>query len=613
MKVKENLDTSQSEAQTETEPIEFKYTFDYKPEFSSGKVVYSRNELLAIREQVAEEDVTNLASELPNKKFWRLPVPGSNVGGRKGSNTRGNHDDKFGGKDRGAQSGSRNARNNRNSKRQGGKKAGKESNEEYIALEEQMESTGNPMADFENWRNKMKELERQKRGLDSDAGKDSDSPAGLPAQSFSSISDFFNLKPDDQKSAPLEELEPADSSEDVSKQTFEKQDRDSQDVQHGSQGQGISKSNSSRFSSFFQGGNSPDASDNRPIAKPPSQSSEDSRPAAGSRLLSLFNTDSPSSDSVVQHQQPEKPMVNNPPGLTQQSSTTSLSSVASSNHSQPHSGPRAAKDNDVNGSVFLKSLMTKGSENMMQQPLVSAPPGLSQNQSQIPNITQQQQQQQQQQQHQQQQQQQQQQHIQRPHQQQQQQPQQRKLQQIHQQHSQHAHPAQQQQHGKPPQNIAQSGAPMQAPPGFPVGMPPHMMAPPMGMPPQHFQGGYAMPPPPPPGMGQPRIMSNGKGFPEHLGNPQQQPPSAPKQPASKVGPQGQVPSQGHPQSHPQQPYMMSGMPMNFNGQNVPIPAQGIPPNAFPYGHPMMALQFQQQQYPQQQQHPQQPRQTNPRQ
>ncbi|CDO95988.1 unnamed protein product [Kluyveromyces dobzhanskii CBS 2104] len=571
MKVKDNLETSEPETQLSPELIDFKYSFDYKPEYT-GKVIYSHNELKAIGEQISEENIAALASELPNKKFWRLPAPGSNAGGRKGANGRGGNEDKFGGKDRGSQGNSRNSRNNRNNKRQGGKKVEKESNEEFMALEEQMESTGNPMADFENWKNKMKELERKKKGIDSDAKRESDAFAAAPSQGFSSISDFFNLKPNDQKSAPLEELESTTSLDDLSKQSSGPQEQEYEDIHNGSRGHGATaapnKSNSSRFSSFFQAGSSPDSTENHPIAKPPSQHSEDSRPAAGSRLLSLFSNESPLSASVPQQTALDPRNVVNSPVIHQQSSATSISSTTSSTPSQQRSISRSGKENDANGSVFLKNLMNKGKNGPVDSS-VPAPPGLSQNQSQIPKITHHQQHQ------------------------------------LHHQHQQQLQQQQQQQqqqqpYGKAAQSIGQASAPIQTPQGFPVGMPPHMMAPPMGMPPQHFQGGYAMPPPPPPGMGQPRVMNKGKGFPEHMNSALQQPSTVPKQQAGE--PVQHI--QGVAQGNPQQPYMMSGVPVNFNGQNFPNPPQGFSPTAFPYGHPMMAMQFQQQQQQHQHQQPQ---------
>lgn len=625
MKVKENIDSGEIE---EDGSISFRYSLDYKPEFSSdegkAKVIYSHNELVAIQESVTKEDIERQKTLLPSKKFWRLPANGSGLPNRRGVNGKG-HDERSGGKERGgAQNGNaRNGRNGRN-KRQGGssgaKKMEKDNNEEYIALEEQMETTGNPMADFENWRNKMRELERKKKGLDADNGaKNKDDDDTAPAQNFSSISDFFNLKPDEKTKIPMEELEPATASNTSDNGTSA---RDSSSNEYSSQelDNGLSKQHdgtdeereklsnnnkgsSSRFSSFFHTGASPELIDSHRIAKPPSQSLEEARPAAGSRLLSLFNNDSKSSDSIPQHQQPQaqpqaplqvQPQAQPPPqqqqqqqqplqpqqqsnipnagqfgagnnnnsrrgvnpamnngrntGLPEQSSTTSLSSGASSTNSQQR------RSNDASGSVFLQSLMSKGGETANNQS-VPAPPGLSQ---------------------------------QPPH-----------------QHQQQIPPHLQNQASFPNTTqqlkMGQKMPQIQPNTGYPVGMPSHMMVPPpMGMPPHHFQGGYAMPPPPPPGMGQPRVVNNGNNFPEHMVNQQQN------------QPMGQERSAGH---HPQQPYMMPGMPMNYNGQNVPIPPQGFPQNSFPYGRPMMPPQFQQQppgppgphqqqqQRQQQQQHP----------
>ena len=149
----------------------------------------------------------------------------------------------------------------------------------------------------------------------------------------------------------------------------------------------------------------------------------------------------------------------------------------------------------------------------------------------------------------------------------------------------------------PSQNLQQQAGVVQPSQNFPIGIPPHMIPPPMGMPPQHFAGGYGMPPPPPPGIMQPQLLGSGgngsqEQFVNHPNHPRNDKSHQQQHQQQQHQQQQHQQHQQHQQQQQQQNYMMPGtMSMNYNGQNMVAPPQGFPPNAFPYGHPMMCLLY----------------------
>lgn len=554
----------------------FHYDYDYKPNFEGAqKVVYSHNELLNLLSEMSEPQLVELAAVLPNKKFWRLPVNGANQPGRR--NAAKSQEDRNG----------KGGRNKYNKNRRQSKKLDKDPTQEFLALEQQLQSTGNPMADFENWRKQMKELERKKKGLETTGL--SENEGSTQAQSSSSISDFFNLKSVENKDLSFDELESGPGSE---------------------KAPSLTKSGSSRFSSFFQSDGQEFSSDTaHKIAEPPTapSSSETIKPVAASKLLSLFSESKNVPENTA-----------GSPQLTSNSST--LINAGTSVKTNATINEKTTTKSEANESMFLKNLISKSNQGSIKPEDPAVPPGLTK-----PSVNLLESQEVRQPQHSQ--------HSQRP-----QQPQPRQLPQFQQiqppQQLQPTHQSQQrkqrekseqvvkgQNQNQRRQQVASIPGPqhingmVQPPPGFPMGIPPHMMPPPMNMPPQHYQGNFAMPPPPPPGMGHPQVMGNRiNGRPEQFigqqGGPlgekaplqqQRQHPHAQQPQPRQHSPQQsqQRPGQDIHGNQPQYPYGMPGMmPMNYGGQNMPSgplpphPSHGFPPGAFSYAPQLVPSQVQ---------------------
>ncbi|CUS21360.1 LAQU0S03e00782g1_1 [Lachancea quebecensis] len=249
---------------------------EFKPQSETKKYVYSMKELMKISKMVSESAKSGATANLPKKSFWRLTSRHPEI--RQVESTGGNgnghkNDGSSRGQDSGSEKKGHRARNSRNGRRGSKFSKGekpfveekdiKVNNDELLALEEEIKPTGNSITDFENWRAKMKELERKKKGI---ASKSSTGGQDRPplTNNSSSISDFFNLKK--ESSSTFEELEP--------------QGTPSENM----------KGSHSRFSSFFNSTPSPGLSGAQStVAKPPTPREEDARPAAGSRILSFFD------------------------------------------------------------------------------------------------------------------------------------------------------------------------------------------------------------------------------------------------------------------------------------------------------------------------------------
>lgn len=309
-----------------------KFHSDYKPNETEKQYVYSVNELLDLSRSVPQTLTDEITSKLPKKNFWRLTNRYPDQNNNK-SHTYKSTDGNFDRKNH-RNRGNRNNGNRRNSKFSKGDKQYVEekdvevNNDDLLALEEEIHPTGNSISDFENWRAKMKELERRKKGLpplDS-----TDAPIERPGlgKNTSSISDFFNLKKED--SSLFEELEPADRRSDTP------------------------KGSSSRFSSFFHSASSSSNSivQEKVVAQPPTPKQDDARPAAGSRILSFFSNEKSETDGS-NNSTPQPRMVKNITPMGNQSNTTIQESPAIA---QVPAAPVQIQSNDN----FFQNLLSKG-------------------------------------------------------------------------------------------------------------------------------------------------------------------------------------------------------------------------------------------------------------
>ncbi|AAS53794.2 AFR423Cp [Eremothecium gossypii ATCC 10895] len=347
------------------------FTVDYKPQSTCKQHVYSVNELLKLQNKGTPLAADILAS-LPKKSFWRLTGRGHHEGRNShgGNNKEGAPHDKKSSRHRNSRNGAR--RNNQhNNVRNNTHDLSKEvSRDELLAMEEELQPTGNSMADFEKWRAQVKVLERKKKGLLPIENKPEDK-----TKPSSSLSEFFNFKREGVPAAPLEELEPSES-------RF-----------------ATPKGSSSRFSSFFSNASmsSNNGAQEANKAVPAAPAPEATQQTGGFRLMSLFNKEekSPGSSS----QPPATPATGTP--TTQEAGTSQQPFVIHSNKLTDQSNQ------------FLQSLMTKGkSTTIRQEPTgqsgsphsnpqqqylekmstsgkqqANAPPGLSKNSNSPPTVT----------------------------------------------------------------------------------------------------------------------------------------------------------------------------------------------------------------------------------
>ncbi|SCU99273.1 LADA_0H18668g1_1 [Lachancea dasiensis] len=278
----------------EPESLQISHIEDYKPLAGTKSCIYSMNELIDISKAVSINSHLSSEVNLPKKSFWRLTsrhpeIRQNEMGTHNGNGNK--HNGSFKGQDYGGDKKSSRGKNARGVRRSAKLAKGDKSyveekdvkvnNDELLALEEEIKPTGNSISDFENWRAKMKELERKKKGQSSNSSSDTIERPPL-ANNGSSVSDFFNLQR--QSSSNFEELEPQDSSDNL-------------------------KSSHSRFSSFFNGPSNPktEASPSS-VAQPPTPKEREARPAGSSRVLSFFdnmdtrkNTPGHTSQNIIAH------------------------------------------------------------------------------------------------------------------------------------------------------------------------------------------------------------------------------------------------------------------------------------------------------------------------
>ncbi|SCW00785.1 LAFE_0C11936g1_1 [Lachancea fermentati] len=309
-----------------------KYNVDFKPSSSSKQHIYSIRELLQISKDVPEKLSNSISGSLPKKSFWRLSS--RHPDGSGGSNHKTNNfriaepgSEKKAHRSRGSRNGRRGSKFSKGEKHYVEEKDIKVNNDDLLALEEEIKPTGNSISDFENWKAKMKELERRKKGLPPLEKNEASERPPLDTNR-SSLSDFFNLKK--ENSSNFEELESSDGHVDTP------------------------KGSSSRFSSFFSSASSstPNIAHSS-IAQPPTPKEDEARSATGSRVLSFFN-------------KPEqRPM-------PEQHQNKGLNSVASDARSEPHENKVFVKEQTNNN--FFQGLLNKGKSTdsiptQMQEPL----------------------------------------------------------------------------------------------------------------------------------------------------------------------------------------------------------------------------------------------------
>ncbi|AET38652.1 Eap1p Ecym_3149 [Eremothecium cymbalariae DBVPG len=298
------------------------FSIEYKPGLSKKQSVYSVSELLKLQNNIPDDVTSNILLTLPKKSFWRLSGRGYHEG---------KHSHNHGGKDSGSHdkksSRNRNSRNNgrRNNQNNNGGNlrnpnhdSSKEvSRDELLAMEEELQPTGNSMADFEKWRAQVKELERKKKGLLRSELKQEDS-----MKATTSLSDFFNFKK--EESSAFEELEPSKTSS------------------------ATPKGSSSRFSSFFSNASisAVSAAQESNKSVPANSHPEPSTQTSSFRLMSLFNKEEKSDNSPV----------NSPstPG------TPVTSPQEKSQHTQQQPYAIQTSNSPEQSNQFFQSLMTKG-------------------------------------------------------------------------------------------------------------------------------------------------------------------------------------------------------------------------------------------------------------
>lgn len=323
------------------------YHNNYKPDNSGKQHIYSIDELLGLSKSIPEKLIIAVSSELPKKSFWRLSskTSESGIGNHHRHNQRMHNNESYERKHQRGRNNKGNS-NRRNSKKYIEEKDVEVNNDELLKLEEQMLPTGNSIADFENWRAKMKELERKRKGLPQ--LESSEIEKSEPLASANSLSDFFNLKKEDNKT--FEELE---SLENLS---------------------ATQKCSSSRFSSFFN--NSSNAAPDK-ISNDIHLTSQKTEtvPTPGSRLMSLFNKETVNE----QHSEIRTAVLN------EKIKDTTDSPVISDNSSQflegllnKNKSKHITTQNSQNDPVSHNNLPTTDSL------MGNAPPGLSKQFSQVP-------------------------------------------------------------------------------------------------------------------------------------------------------------------------------------------------------------------------------------
>ncbi|CAI6560977.1 AEL_HP2_G0029260.mRNA.1.CDS.1 [Saccharomyces cerevisiae] len=265
---KKNKKTAMLNFSSLTDPIT-----NYKPmDLQYKTYAYSMNELYHLKPSLAsasyEEDplISELVRSLPKRKFWRLRM------GPPDQKHANNHH--FNGNNGGGswKAGYKNGKNDerrmsRTKNMQGGKRRSQQDDEEKKIDQEMLEmdknlqlggDVGHSIADFEDWKAKMKELELKKlsksKGISNStaiAPRESashETPTDLRPvipRGLSSITDFLNLKRQDKKEESSQQTPGIPVGQpSLSKTSIEQ-------VNELETNSDLGKSSSSRFSSFF--------------------------------------------------------------------------------------------------------------------------------------------------------------------------------------------------------------------------------------------------------------------------------------------------------------------------------------------------------------------------
>ena len=340
---------------------------DYKPDLTeSSKIyVYSINELLDITKTIPKEFIEEKADSLPRKKFWRLyqkyPDNSNHKSNYRNSNNNGNnsksrsYSNDNNSMDR--KSNNNNANNNNKSKNGKNNNNKKNSNKSMTLTNDELEfdanfeSSGNAIADFEAWKSQMKEMERQKKlGIVNHASSSSSLASGkgnpgmnqndnakntsskLANTQSSIISDFLNLSRNNASNGPMNSgTIPGNNQSSVSTPHESPETKqlginptlnETTDTRHVNDKQNpivqpadLSRSSSSRFTSFFSSASSSSSAkplntetnndqhvktqqQNQPVSNDTQQ--KRNQGAGGSKLMGFFNAPVPAPTQTSQ-------------------------------------------------------------------------------------------------------------------------------------------------------------------------------------------------------------------------------------------------------------------------------------------------------------------------
>lgn len=384
---KKNKKTTMLNFSSLTDPIT-----NYKPmELQYKTYAYSMNELYLLKPSLAstsyEEDplISELVKSLPKRKFWRLRMgppdqKHANNHHFNGSNGGGNW--KAGYKN----SKSDERRMSRTKNMQGGKRRSQQDDEDKKIDQEMLEMDknlqlggdgGHSIADFEDWKAKMKELELKKvsksKGITNstavaprEAAANETSIDLRPAmpKGSSSITDFLNLKRQDRKEEPLQQTPGIPIGQpSVSKASIEQVN----DLETNSD---LGKSSSSRFSSFF----------NKSATSLPSLDINNQAPSpnvsvvnndgngtphqSGSRLMSFFKesrSSTPNAESQL--------------SSTSEKDNSKMQTLPQFQQQPQQMQPMAFPQHPPNNNAFFNGLLNKGKNETSTSP-PPPPPGL---------------------------------------------------------------------------------------------------------------------------------------------------------------------------------------------------------------------------------------------
>ncbi|QID86263.1 hypothetical protein GRS66_008881 [Saccharomyces pastorianus] len=385
---KKNKKTAMLNFSSLTDPIT-----NYKPmELKYKTYAYSMNELYHLKPSLTsasyEEDplTAELVKSLPKRKFWRLrmgPPDQKHANNHHFSGSNGASNWKAGYKN----GKSEERRMSRTKNMQGGKRRSQHDDEDKKIEQEMLEmeknlqlggDVGHSMADFEDWKAKMKELELRKI---SKTNGTNNSTAIAPRESTtqdtsedlrpamptgsSSITDFLNLKRQEKKEQPPQQTPAKPTRQPIMAKANVEQ---ANDLETNSD---LGKSSSSRFSSFFnKSATSLPSLDNNNQAPSPGapvvNNDDNSTPRqSGSRLMSFFKE----SRSSTPNSEPQP--------LSTSDKDTRKIQTPSQFQQQPQPPqqmqPMAFPQHPPNNSAFFNGLLNKGKSETNTPP---PPPGL---------------------------------------------------------------------------------------------------------------------------------------------------------------------------------------------------------------------------------------------